>query len=818
MQGSPPIVASDQQLQDGRYWEELHQEVDKITSLLTTLNAEWIGWGLVGFDGAVFYPRSRWWNNQKVQRVLNIWNPDATFTATCKGFKLLNEKVEFLRIRLFDFNPRNPQECSPASQELFSRLNDVQDIIEKTAKRGVDQLTSNYTVAGNLEKIEKGASLKKLGAKAFKGLERVHEQLATKLFLQIPAEVKFVGVEAVSECIITLNTKYKRYSGQLRQVSWDAARGTLLPGDLLTDSEEDYRVANKQQRRMVRMGAVCAKIPAKGRNIPAQGGNACWSPLRFVREGEKFFIKRGEGVAGACRRDGLGSRRLCNVYFRIDLYTHHLTICTGAVDSSSQACELVEGIVEIQTTTNPFANGRWMLHTVLSSDKEEEKFEGVHSHLSNIQQSLQQKLKRNDISILQFYTRFNGESTLHPYSLKSSIHESLAFLTEYVLSDAMQLLKSLPDLPFLPKEGGGFINKQCILICSLAAEIRKIKNDILSNEASELIEELLALENQVLFLTKKREDIEDHSAVTLAALKEKLKVIGEKIPEEIRGIKQQLDRKQSELHAALQKMTEHFGIAIEMFGNILTKGNQAPIAQAQLLFKVMHQILSSQLKLPEGKALSRCAEMECMLLLYRLLDFKVVLVSKSGLDDALVVAAMDDSQSCLERMFYPKCGQNKKDPFPLNERFIARNKLFGLILNMDANRDCLFDLLHVREDQTSGEINRRLLIEKIEKGYEKDKERLKATFFYLELMTAHLIGTMGEIMLNSGGVVGQKSLKQNRAEHRWGHEPDFLRRLAPYVTSEGNPIKLLGRGPSNEPQITDIGSAVIYRSSSSRKH
>ena len=444
-----------------------------------------------------------------------------------------------------------------------------------------------------------------------------------------------------------------------------------------------------------------------------------------------------------------------------------MVMTCGLIDSDDKVGQLGAAITYIQSKkSEPFKNGRWVFHSVGSS----EPVRKVGSRFCN-QSSVEKQLNRKDLSVLHFHTCFESGKSETSRSIHDSNLENLAFLMEHVLNDAAHLLKDEAGAAHIvPSDGNGFLHGKCKELVALANETLKLKNHSHPDKAIDANLELIP--------------------------------------------------KQSKLSEELNRMAEHLQFAIDQLERIRNKEMKKkplPADQSILLFKVMRQVLILQSERNDILIALPLGQLECLLFLYRLLDFKVVLTSESGLDEGSVAAAISDAQSQMERGLYQE--NISKKCAPPQAWHIARNKMFDLILKLPERRDMLYRRFFHREAKgistpkldhlyaAPNEDVRAALMKEIEIP-PPEKEMLTLTLHYMELVTTHLI-TEGEKALNSTGLNGL--LIANA---------DSLNRMAPFASSENVAIHLSDLSESkafDSTAITLIGKAILMHSSAWRK-
>lgn len=749
----------------------LNQCADTISDVLKSLNANEFRDGFVYFDHEKFHPYSRWFSNHTYQKLVNYRNPQATFEKTKSGFEFLNERISFLWGQLFSFKFECFQDCSDACNTLATRVcRDIPKIVEETAKTGLAKLEENYKKA---DEKENGTALSTLGKKAFESLARTRELLLTQWVLHLPDPKSLYplveGLSSLVESRAKLEEQHENCRNRLRQVTWNPDSGTTVPRPLLQACLQGLprEEGDRPKKGFLRLTANYLRIPSKAQKIPAQGGETHWHPLHPIKNDSGKY-EMAKGVAGTCERDGLSCDKLCNLYVEIAPLTFHLVMTCGLIDSDAKIGQLGAAIAHIQTRKpEPFKNGRWVFHSVGSS----ERVRRLGSRFCN-QNALEKQFNVKDLSVLHFHTCFESGKSEASRSFHGGNLENIAFLMEHVLNDAAHLLKDEAGAHIVPRDGNGFLHGKCKELVALANETLKLKNH--TNPDKAIDENLEAL------------------------------------------------RKQEKLREELKQMADNLLFAIDLLEKMRNKEmkkNPLPADQSILLFKVMRQILILQSERNDILIALPVGQLECLLLLYRLLDFKVVLTSESGLDEGSVAAAMSDAQSQIERGLYHE--NIKKKCAPPHAWLMARNKMFDLILKLPERRDTLYRRFSCSEYKGISTANlddlhaasnvnvRDVLMRAFEQNPPLEKEMLTLTLHYMELVTTHLIRE-GEKALNSTGLKGL--LIENA---------DSLNRMAPFAASENVTLHFSDLSPATKvfdsTAITPIGKAILMDSSALRK-
>lgn len=527
------------------------------------------------------------------------------------------------------------------------------------------------------------------------------------------------------------------------------------------------------------------------------------------------MIQTRSGVVGTCEEEGLGLQDLCNFYYSFnpsllnESFSSQLVLSAGEIGTSLRAGQLAFAIGHIKRN-NPSAklSGRWVIQTLHSSLSETSSLCSIQSHLPLIDESLRGHADNEDLAVLHLNTCF--DVSFHPLletssSLKSYNLECLAKLIQFVLLDATQLFRAEEVFaPFLPKDGGGYLNKQCSLICSLAEKIKDVKSKIYRHQLTHELLHLLDLENKLAVL--KDSPLSESREERIRILEEKHRKAEKSLRPYSAELIRDLNQYQADILEQLRKMTGQIADVIDM----IEKYEESHVfvsIQAALLFRVLHAILTSQLSLNGERELSKSGQLECLLLLYRLLDINLVMVSKDGLNGSGSLAAMGDALSQLERELFLQSSPQTVDMNPDNQKKVlamAHQKMFALIFNLDHNRRCFFAMA-ASGDETTVKWNRgfssmqplletnerEVLLKKIKaSGDDESQDILKNSFYYLENVTTELLGPQSEKALNSTGVRRFKFPKVLSGDPRSVDHVETFNRCAPFLSVGEETIRL----------------------------
>lgn len=820
-------------------WGGLAESADKVFGFLESCDANRIGKGLVRFDKDHFrlQPRSDYFDNKQLQSLVSLGDVSATFDATQEALGALDMLVESIAVKVLRFNPQNAEECPSQSRDFLTQLIKINRVVEGVSKIGLNQLKANYATSG---KSENAATLGTLGEKAFKKLTEVEEHLTKALVPFFPDLAEHVVMEKLFISTKELLARRELNCAHMRQVTWTAENGTIVPSELVVDCSLEWELDPKPTKQALRNAATYLMIPSKAKPIPAQGGAARWVPLRPKTDSGRVIIE--EGVSGTCERSGTATDNLCNLYYCDESQASQVMLSSGTVDTTLKAAQLIEAIVKIQVEKRS-VKGRWILHSLNSFFKEEDLLNGIQHNLPILQESLKTKLGRSDISVHHLNTCFNA-ATMYPYEDARSVSringESLVALLDFAFADLTE--RTVADDGELVHEMIARLDE----IRALAEEVRQIKNRINGNSAYRGVEQLLSLENQILSsrealsLSELRveEESGEPSVQSVQDLETQRINVEASLPQGVIELKNLLFQKQSRLEELLRtKGAILLGEVIDALAQREKSGMGVSLELSLLSFRVLRRIFAVQFKEPLSQSMSRSGEIECFLLLYRLLNVNVLVLCKSGLDRSAEVRALSDAQSQVERLFYRQHLQilrgDSEVPWAASS-LEARKQLFDLILTMDQNRNELLRSAAVLEndrwisavrDWKAGaqlaDVRSELMRNITSRNSVEVADRFKNTLLYLELVLAHLLGTESEKTINSTGIAGLKYMHGGGLLDRMFANFHALDRLPPFIQVDGRVIKLITLSEGyiyNSLLISEMGIVLIQRLSLLRGH
>lgn len=842
-------------------WKELDKEAKHIKGFLASLNCGQVGTGFMFFDRESFLlvPRSYWFNGRTLQWITTIGNKTANFPAIQEAFTKLIEKINFIYQTIHAYSPGSAEECPLEAQELMMTLIRIQIIINGVSKEGLRQLQKNYKDKGDQGKSD---SLEAFGKKAFDQLNEAESLLSRKLTTYIPELQVDMNLERFSLSAKELLSRRDRYRAHLRQVTWDVAKGVTIPFGLIQDCLGDLQHKARPTKEALRISANFIRLPTMAQWIPTQGGISRWTPLRIVTTRTRVMDIES-GVVGTCERDGQASDNLCNLYYRIDPDTKQVVISCGAINSAVKAEQLAIAMNEILKSL-PNANGRWIVHQLNSFRLESSLIRDVHAHLGVAQSYMEEK--RKGTSILHVNTCFNSATLFKSEDRRSLLSvnvDSLVVLGQFIYDDVSQLLKkdgsaNTQDL-LTSTEGLSVYSLNCIALSKTVDDIKRLKNSLKDHAEADLFAQYYTIYSQLSALVEEIEawpeaakikasdvgelgsvfDLQKSTRDDQERLKVQVEAAVANLPAQLKEWSEALKARQLDLEKQLMGLLDPIRVVISKIELECMIESSPQLEKALLLFQVFEKILLLQLKIPDGPSFSRCTEIELFLLLYRLLEIKPIIICWSGLDRSGSVRAFSDALAQVERKLFEDI-YSQLDKSPENEvlsRLEAQKALYLLIINLDANRKELFTLA----DQSKGSINpvkdltgwkpsgqppathlRNLLFAAIDGKYgpeDINRDQLKQTQYYLELVVRELLATEAEKTLVSTGAVGFKYLHDTFWPKSFFANFHPLERWPQHIFTENQePIQLLDSSGwiSRTAKITAAAIAIFLRLSKLR--
>ncbi|WP_068470348.1 hypothetical protein [Candidatus Protochlamydia phocaeensis] len=770
---SSPVLSMD--------WNRIHENSKKVKEFLKSFHVDRIGTGLMRVDenGYTLSPRSNYVNSPTVQRALNIRNPLATYEAVQRCFNDISRKIDVLEKFISAFDP-DSGDCVQA-KKLLLRLVKINRIFETTAFEGIEQLCKNYISDGQ---ADKAGALKVSGDGYHVLLKRIIEALTHKLSARI--EELDVDIKLVKYNFSAAKLLIKRGDAvlHLRSVFCNFKVGCIIPTELIQDCLTDQHKFKDTDKKAMQIATNQIGLPTLASKIPTQGGNANWVPMRLIETEERSILVE-RGVVGTCERDSAKKLSdLCNVYYRIESDSLNCFISCGAVNNAQKAKELAQ-VIKLMEEPLKKKQKQFVLHQLGSFKAEEEIIRNAHTHIAETESLLRTICEDDELSILHINTNFNATNWFDSERTNSlSINcQGLARLAKHILMKVDQLN------PFNIKDAAFF------------ESARELK-ETFDCQIQRLI-------NVIAFIEKEPESIKN----TIEA-------------------KNTIEVKQKELERELEKYLKNLDEALAKIDPSLVRNYEEETLL--LLLDILRRLIHLQFTPLHLPRLSRSAEIELYLLLYRMLDMTPILICWSGLDRSGAVRALAESQARLERELKQRVPQGAvdlaKQPSPLN----AWKMIFRLILHCDDYRKELFSLTEAISQENSSLTMianldkwqalesqpfllkdedasfRKMLFEKIDQMYE-DKEKaddLKLVQYYLELVVSQLLGSEAEKTFYSTGMIGFKYHHNGSLTQRMGANNYPLERWPQFISDhQGCVIQLL----SDPMTITEAAKTLILR-------
>lgn len=678
-------------------WDNLKDSRKLIKKFLKSVDVKIIGTNLVDFDNKQFILRPTWSGVQE------------GYERTQQGLLLLNNKIDFLLKQIEIFSPEKKENCPVNAKKFMCKLLDIQYIINSVAKNGWEQICQNYT---NVKKINESQCLNSFRKEVFEKIDDLIMKLFTKTIKYFPALQKDLNLNKFHFATAPYFRKREEYLQNLRDVEWIDNKGVIIPQSLLVDCFKN--LGNSYSKGELKNGANLIELPSMAVSILTQNKSAKWIPIRST----DIDVGVEKGINGCCERDSIGDINLYNVYYRKN-DNGRVVISTGAVNTEAKAKQLVQIITEIMKNIKKIEgdskknNERWVVHQLNSFfTNEDTLISEVHTQVAFVEFLL--KKENEDISMLHINTAFNSatkwSSSEHNKSVQGINIDSLALFSEYASKDLTELMNEFYQLKSDELNNFKIIVGKVVL---LSKEIKMLKNQtnkeknlnknktkndrVKCEKVQEFSDEKNLQINEVVNL-KKNDNECDEQKISENIVDNKLKISNCDSFVDV-NIEESLIKKQMELQNNLSELIHLGELAIE---NLKTSSvglnDQWRIDKSLLILEVLMKIISLQVK-PKSTSLSRCSEIELFLLLYRLLDIKVIVSCWSGLDRTGAVAAFDDSLTQLEMDLKERYLIELKNYNNLkieNLPMIAQQKsfemLYDLIIEMDANRQELFKL------------------------------------------------------------------------------------------------------------------------------
>lgn len=615
-------------------WQKLERKAKKIDAFLRCLHEGDIGTGRMKYDAENFIlaPRSALTSNRFWQFIVNRGNAQATFEANQQGFSRLLSKAKKVHEAVRQFKPNNRMDCPDEAKQFLFALMDLQNVIQQVSQQGLNQLCKNYR---SFDKHEHARQLENMGGDAFSLIRKTEEHLYATLLSLNPELEKDAQIKRYYNSSEEVLLHRDGNRAHLREVLWGRNRGLVIPTLLVNDCVTD-QARNVPNRAALQVAAAHIGIPKMALEIRTLDEDASWIPYRVVEKRQHLICE--EGVVGSCE----GGKNLCNVYSRRERRIDHLMLSAGAIDTPLK----VQQVVKILTTsfTKKTLGQRLIVHQLDSFSSAEKLINGAHSLIPYFEEQLSDNLW--PIPVLHLNTCFDAHSKLEAEkrSFSEINRETLVKLLGDVCRATEGALKS-QDLSLLSEE----VNTALQWLSDAEEFERRV------NQWPNIPIEPQEGPNKK---PPTKSDLEDTSKV---AWEEYLKS-NAKLP----GL----------LLATIQ---------------LLEQKNEPSLEEkrALILFRLLEKIWSNQIHFP--KPYSPTQEIECFLMLYRMMNWTPIFTCKNGLDRSGAVRALAEAQYILEKHFYREI--LTKQPDESIARFEAQEKLYALLVNLDVLKEELFRLL-----------------------------------------------------------------------------------------------------------------------------
>lgn len=806
-------------------WESLNSERKVIKGYLKSLNCKAIGTGLVYFYQPDFklYPRSSITSNHMLQWIATIGTEGATFEAVQGSLISLLQKIEALASKIKPFNPQSINECTKQSQEFFLKWVELDSLARTAAKDGLEQLSENYLLQG---KKANTRSLISFGDDILPKIKELKENLFRAL-LPIEKDLEpYMKLDAFGLSAKKLLKNQVSYCKDAREVGWDPHNGASVNLSMLEDSVHNVQRKMRYNAQTVKNAACIIKLPTQAKPIPAQNGAIKWIPVRPAIENNKIIFQEAS-VVGTCERGVDSTEHLCNLYYKIDPTSNKITLSTGAIDSPLKGQEIAELILKL---TNEYKqkNNRWVLHQLNSYFNpffdEKGLIQKVHTQALAIDTRLKEEAR--SFCFMHINTAFNAATQLDnedPQSLKEINIDTLAQLAMYVKEDVSILLAQ--TLFNVESEAWKNFHNSCGEVFALCYDIRRLKGGLASDSEGKNNSGKVELEeNQDLEIPSENGELREGLQSVLVSdtsMESNPKLIITTEPElsqkvtDLTAVKfsgkiKTLEGNQSELEKKLKVLCKAVNVLIvstEAYREIVQHECYYPATKSVLILKTFEMILRLQLKEVGTPQISRVTEIEFFLLLYRLLDIKMIVSCWSGLDRTGAIIAVDDSLSQLEYLLTDLYNKQSFDPDSAAIQEVVYQTLYDLIIGLDSRKETIFQLTNqiltanpnlylIKDANFIGSPEklapipnfnlREQIIEKIKDSCCDSERQMNAkkadalinTLVYLEMFAAHLLGPQQEKTFYSTGVFGLK----------YHHDRSYVRRT---VTANDHPIERL---------------------------
>jgi hypothetical protein len=758
------------------YWTELDKSRKEVKGFLKSLSPDMVGGGFVLYDPQLFIlkPRSAYLNSPWTQRIVCVGTPDATFDHTQKAFMDLLAKSKVFKEQVEKFQPTRLEDCPVHSKRLLKKLIVIEQVIKKFSQPALDQLKKNYE--GD-KKPENATSLRKFGEEIFPILTDIKEIFIKKLIPHLPTIKDDISLQKFAFSARGILGRREDNIRHIREIRWASQTGVVVTGDFISDCLQDIAEKSSTTRGELQNAVNHIGYSHQAVEILAGYGAANWKPLRPVGDNENVNFGEG-GVTGSSERDHKGkSPNLSNVYYLVNPYDMQLVMGCGPIDTKMKAQQLAASLIKAGEKV-PGDKKRFVVHQFDTFKTEGYLMTRTPDLVVHAEECLKNALGK-DTSLLHINTALSAASTLpaeHDQSFMQINIESLAMIGSYVFEDIEKTFAAQEIVQL--KDNQEMKNYSSLLqhmnqVTKFADQIKIDKAGIRSSFSPPVPEE----QQQTQILAESTY-YRQHS------LEQSLM-----IPKQAGSAYPSLERSQNQLKAALSELYAQLDAVIDEFDTRVwchrddaKEERRSLFQKSKLLLKLLKMNLGYQLKAQNMPKVSRCTEIELLLLTYKMLNIHVVLTCRNGLDRGAVPKAMYSALSNLEQKLHTKAKGIVKSEEAKEQiaKVLTYEKLFDIITHQDTMRDTLFtiinsmgtfasavieDLQQLDKPTLATSLNNQLE-ETIKAHCANDEElgsRLRCALLYQELFTVNLFAGMLKTLFSTG-VSGMK----------WHHDASYL--------------------------------------------
>jgi len=824
---------------DQAYWTALDKQRKEIKGFLKSLRPEMVGGGFVLYDPDRFIltPRSAYLNSPWTQRLVCVLTPEATFDKTQAAFMDLLAKCKTFKEQIEAFKPSRPEDCSAHSKRMLKKLIVIEQLITEVSQPALDQLQKNYQGDG---KADNARSLREFGTEIFPILTNVKELFINKLTPHIPTIRDDISLQKFAFSARGILGRREDNIRHIVGIRWAPKTGVVVAPDFISNCLQDAAEKSSTTRGELINAVNHIAYSHQAVEIQAGYGAANWKPLRPVGDGEQVSFAEG-GVTGSSERDHKGrSSNLSNVYYLVNMHDMQLVVGCGPIDTKVKAQQLAACLVK----AGEVAIGekkRFVVHQFDTFKTEEYLMTRTPDLIANAEECLKKALG-DGISLLHINTALSAASTLaseHDKSFMQINIESLGMIAGYVFEDIEKMFVDSPEMKKVKETDGmkaySTLLQQVNNVTRLAAQVKADKNAIRSSFSSPVPQE-----------QQQRQMMAESTYFQQNSLEQSQMLPKQTVSDypNLESSQNQLRSALFDLYAKLGAVIEEINIQIWAYVDPSKEQVQSLFQKSKVLLELLKMNLGCQLKAPNMSTISRCTEIELLLLTYKMLNIHVVHTCRNGLDRGAISKAMFSALSSLEQKCYIKAlGSVESETKELIAQVRTYEMLFDVITHQDEMRDKLFTIINSMDSLLSNVIEdlqqldkpamtsslNDLLQEKI-KAYCLKKEnagdkglasRLGYAHLYQELFTVNLLSSEMLKTLFSTGVVGMK----------WHHDASFLAgeyanfhpldRLAMFIHlkkdgTSTTPVRLMhytegGRLFAKSLKITRAGIQIILR-------